>query len=138
MASVDRDGSELLASQRWQREAAARARQTAMVQAETAAQLRRDAAASLETAAQLRQDAAALLETAAELCAQALKLRAQLDKERDATGEKRRIAYQGRVASQELPTPGPTPGRSSAESRQHISGRGVASRNNRHTPRADQ
>jgi hypothetical protein len=63
VASVDRDGSELLASQRWRWEATDCARQTAMVQ--------------IETAAQLRRTAAELLETAAELCAQALELRAQ-------------------------------------------------------------
>jgi len=91
VASVDRDGSELLASQRWQREMAARARRIAMVQAETAVQLRRYAAKVLETAAELR--------------AEALELRAQLDKEREAAGEKRRIACEERVAGQELPTP---------------------------------
>ena len=77
VASVDGDGdgSELLASQRWQR--AARARQTAVVLA--------------ETAAELRITAAELLETAAELRAQALELRAQRAKEREAAGEWRRI-----------------------------------------------
>jgi hypothetical protein len=79
VASVDRDGSQLLASQRGQREAAALTRQTAVALCETAAQLRRSAVEMLEIAAELR--------------AQASDLRAQVDKER-----KGRIVGEGPAA----------------------------------------